>query len=43
MGSEMCIRDSKCAEIGSLMASEVITSFGPRIEKDPKKIVEHLL
>ena len=33
----------KCAEIGSLMASEVITSFGPRIEKDPKKIVEHLL
>ena len=33
----------KCAEIGSLMASEVITSLGPRIEKDPKKIVERLL
>jgi len=25
------------------MASEVITSLGPRIEKDPKKIVERLL
>jgi sugar/nucleoside kinase (ribokinase family) len=33
----------KCAEIGSRMASEVITSLGPRIEKDPKKIVEGLL
>ena len=33
----------KCAEIGSRMASEVITSLGPRIEKDPKKIVERLL
>jgi sugar/nucleoside kinase (ribokinase family) len=33
----------KCAEMGSLMASEVITSLGPRIENDPKELVEHLL
>ena len=33
----------KCAEIGSLMASEVITSLGPRIETDSKKLVQHLL
>ena len=33
----------KCAEMGSRMASEVITSLGPRIEKDPKKIVERFL
>jgi sugar/nucleoside kinase (ribokinase family) len=32
-----------CAELGSLMASEVITNLGSRIEKDPKKLIEHLL
>ena len=32
-----------CAEIGSIMASEVITELGCRLKSDPKKLIKHLL